>query len=65
MQEAEDIAMGELSLHSRHYGMEPPQVRTGTGGLGCQLPGCVASVSAVAAATGGIRPGGLIETDRK
>ena len=64
MQE-EDIAMGERSFHSRHYGMEPQEVQTGTGGLGCQLPGCAATVSAVAAATGGIRPGGLIETDRK
>lgn len=37
----------------------------GTGGLNCQIPGSVASVSAIASATGGIRPGGLIETDRK
>ncbi len=38
---------------------------TGTGGLNCQIPGSVASVSAIASATGGIRPGGLLETDRK
>ncbi len=37
----------------------------GTGGLNSQIHGSVASVSAIASATGGIRPGGLLETDRK
>lgn len=37
----------------------------GTGGMNCQLPGCATTVSAIASATGGIKPGGLIETDRK
>lgn len=40
-------------------------VCAGTRGLNCQIPGCAASVSAIASASGGIRPGGLIETDRK
>ncbi|MDE7441690.1 MAG: hypothetical protein K2M69_05970 [Muribaculaceae bacterium] len=36
----------------------------GTGGLDCHISGQGATVSAIASATGGIRPGGLIETDR-
>lgn len=35
----------------------------GSAGLHSQIPGGVTTVSTVAAATGGIRPGGLIETD--
>lgn len=37
----------------------------GSGGRECQLPGMGATVSGIASATGGIRPGGLMETDRK
>ena len=36
----------------------------GTGGLKCQMPGHAATISAIASTTGGIRPGGLMETDR-
>ena len=43
----------------------PQEAQTGTGALKCQMPGCAATISAIAHATGGIRPGGLIETDRK
>lgn len=44
----------------------PSSVATaGTGGLNSQIHWSVASVSAIASATGGIRPGGLLETDRK
>lgn len=35
----------------------------GSTGLPTQLPGGVATVSALASATGGVRPGGMIETD--
>ena len=40
-------------------------VTAGSGGLSCQMAGCAATVSAIASSTGGIRPGGLIEPDRK
>ena len=40
------------------------QAQTGTGGLQYQMPGYAATISAVASTTGGIRPGGLIESDR-
>ena len=43
----------------------PQEAQTGTGGLKCQMPGYAATISAIASTTGGIRPGGLIETDRK
>lgn len=36
----------------------------GSVGLSTQLPGGATTVSTVAAATGDIRPGGLIETDK-
>lgn len=36
----------------------------GSGGMNSQLPGSPATVSAVAAATGGIGPGAFIENDR-
>lgn len=39
-------------------------VTTGNVGLQTHIPGACVTVSAVASATGGIRPGGLIETDR-
>ena len=42
----------------------PQDAQTGTGGLQCQMPGYAATISAIASATGGIRPGGLIESDR-
>lgn len=38
-------------------------ITPGSVGLNTQIPGGVATVSAVASATGGIRPGGFIETD--
>ena len=40
------------------------EAQTGTGGLKCQMPGYAATISAIASTTGGIRPGGLIETDQ-
>ena len=43
----------------------PQEAETGTEGLKCQMPGCAATISVIASATGGIRPGGLIETDQK
>lgn len=36
----------------------------GSVGLSTQVPGGMTTVSGVAAATGGIRPGGIIETDK-
>lgn len=36
----------------------------GSAGLATQIPGGAATVSAVAAATGGISAGGFVETDR-
>lgn len=41
------------------------QATTGSAGLMTQLPGCMASVSNLAAATGGIRRGGFAESDAK
>lgn len=37
----------------------------GSAGLKTQVPGAMASVSNLASATGGIRPGGLAQTDTK
>lgn len=34
----------------------------GKAGVRCHVPGAPATVSALAGATGGIRPGGLVET---
>lgn len=39
----------------------PEKATAGSGGMKCQMPGYAATVSAIATATGGIRPGGLIE----
>ncbi|MBD5205013.1 MAG: hypothetical protein HDS84_01355 [Bacteroidales bacterium] len=33
-------------------------------GIQCEMPGSAVTVSAIALRTGGIRPGGLVETDR-
>ena len=43
----------------------PQEAMTGTAGLKCQIPACAITVGAIASSTGGIRPGGMIETDRK
>lgn len=40
------------------------EATAGSGGRNCQIPGCAATVSAIASATGDIRPGGMIERDR-
>lgn len=42
---------------------KPPAAASG--GHKCHLAGTGATVCAIALASGGIRPGGLIETDRK
>ncbi len=53
--------MGE---HIR-FAEQPVQKPTnGSAGQHTQLPGCATTVSAVAAATGGIRPGNIISTDK-
>lgn len=39
-----------------------PEANPGSGGMNCQLPGCAATVSAVASASGGIKPGAIIDT---
>ena len=38
---------------------------TGSAGLRTQLPGAMASVSNLASATGGIKPGNLAQSDNK
>ncbi len=44
----------------------PPEVATaGSGGRSCQIAGAALTVGAIASATGGIRPGALIERDNK
>ena len=42
-----------------------PQPITGSAGLKTQVPGAMTSVSNLAGATGGIKPGNLAETDNK
>lgn len=49
--------------HIKFPGTSHQQPTVGTAGLSTQIPGGITSVSAVANATGGIRPGGLIERD--
>lgn len=39
-------------------------ITTGNAGLKTQAPGAATTVSSVAAVTGGLRPGGIIETDK-
>lgn len=42
-----------------------PQPITGSAGLKTQVPGAMTSVSNLAGATGGMKPGNLAETDSK
>jgi hypothetical protein len=43
---------------------ERPRPTTGSVSAATQLPGMATMVSSMAIATGGIKPGGMIETDR-
>lgn len=52
-----------MGIEVRIVKQTPKEADPGRGGMNCQLPGCATTVSAIASATGGIRPGGLIETD--
>lgn len=48
-----------------HFPSGPTQRATiGSAGLATQIPGGCATVSAAAMSTGGVRRGGLIETDK-
>ena len=53
--------MGEvIKFPPEGYKLKPT---TGSAGLTTQVPGAMLSVSNVAAATGGIKPGNLIKSD--
>lgn len=53
--------MGEvIKFPPEGYKLKPT---TGSAGLATQVPGAMLSVSNVAAATGGIKPGNLIKSD--
>lgn len=54
-----------MGIVVKTVGSGHPETNPGSGGLKCQMPGYAATVSAIASTTGGIRPGGLIETDRR
>lgn len=46
------------------FAEEPVRSTTGSAGLRTQVPGCAATVGNLASATGGIRPGNIISTDK-
>lgn len=50
--------------HIKFPSMPKLPVTSGGAGLKTHFPGASTTVSTVAAATGGIRPGGFIETDK-
>ncbi len=52
--------MGE---HIR-FAERPPRLTAGSAVKSTQLPGCATTVSALAAATGGIEPGNIVTTDK-
>lgn len=43
---------------------KPLRATKGSAGLSTQLPGCATTVGNIASATGGIRPGNFITTDK-
>lgn len=44
---------------------QQPRVTTGTVGLATQVPGAAATVSNLSKASGGIKPGNIVERDTK
>ena len=46
------------------FAEESVRTATGSAGLRTQAPGCAATVGNLASATGGIRPGNIISTDK-
>lgn len=52
--------MGE---HIR-FAEKPLRPTHGTGGLATQLPGCATTIGNLASATGGIKPGNIVSTDK-
>jgi hypothetical protein len=52
-----------LEEHIQFPTQRPQMPTTGSAGLATQCPGVAVTVSSVAAASGGIHPGALIETN--
>ncbi len=46
------------------FSEKPLQAGIGSAGLPTQLPGCATTVGNLASATGGIKPGNMMETDK-
>lgn len=42
----------------------PVRTTKGTAGLATQVPGCATTIGNLASATGGIKPGNIVSTDR-
>lgn len=43
---------------------KPVRPTKGTAGLATQVPGCATTIGNLASATGGIRPGNIVSTDK-
>lgn len=43
---------------------KPVHPTKGTSGLATQVPGCATTIGNLASATGGIKPGNIVETDK-
>lgn len=46
------------------FAEKPQQPTKGSVGLQTQLPGCATTVGNIASATGGIKPGNIVSTDK-
>ena len=53
-----------MAEHIKFPDKPAPKPTSGSVGLATQLPGAACTVGNVAAATGGIKPGNLISTDK-